>query len=143
MKKLFISTFLFVIFITIIYARSSYTGYTRKNSTVGCNCHGAANPSVIVEITGPNQVQIGKTETFQVSISGGNGSEVCVDIAASVGSLQPYDSNLKLSNNELITNGKKTYGTNGKYVYTFNYTAPNTVGQATLFATGMASKNSG
>lgn len=141
MKK-YIGVFLFTVFVTVILAHSTYTGYTRKTSSTGCSCHGSASSTVTVSISGPAQVQAGSTSTYQVTISGGSGTRVCTDIAASSGSLQPFDSALKLSGNELITNGTKTY-TNGQYVYSFNYTAPATGGNQTLYATGLATNSSG
>lgn len=141
MKKIY-AVFLVFVFLTVIYARASYTGYTRKSGN-GCTCHGSnANSSVVVETSGPSEVQIGATATYQVTISGGSGSAVCVDIAVSGGTLSAFDSNLKLSGSELITNGTKTYS-NGKYTYKFNYKAPAATGTQTIYATGLSSKNSG
>lgn len=141
MKKINV-IFLAIILITVVYARASYTGYTRKSGR-GCDCHGsAANNSINVELTGPSEIQVGAVATYQVTISGGSGSAVCVDIATSGGTLSAFDNNLKLSGTELITNGTKTYS-NGKYTYTFNYKAPTTTGTYTIYATGLPSKNSG
>jgi hypothetical protein len=140
MKKI-IGILLSVVFVTILLAHSSYSGYTRKSGS-GCTCHGSANSSVVVEITGPSQVSTGATTTYQVTISGGSGTAVCVDIAASAGTLSAYDSALKTAGSELISNGTKTY-TSGKYKYSFNYTAPTTAGKQTLYATGLPSKNTG
>lgn len=140
--KTAIYIFTAIIFISVLWARASYTGYTRKSGNQGCSCHGNANANVVVEITGPVQIKTGATEKYQVTIGGESGSQVCVDIAASTGTLSPYDSALKLSKSELITNGTKSYS-NGKYTYSFNFTAPNTVGNQKIYATGLSSKNSG
>lgn len=142
MKKIYAVLLTLVVLFTVIYARATYTGYTRKSGN-GCTCHGSsANSSVVVEITGPSEILAGATATYQVTISGGSGTAVCVDIAASGGTLSAFDTNLKLSGNELITNGTKTYSS-GKYTYTFNYKAPSTTGSQTIYATGLPSKNSG
>ena len=50
---------------------------------------------------------------------------VCVDIAASGGTLAPADANTKASQGELITNGVKRYS-GGSYTYSFSLTAPTT-----------------
>ena len=141
MKK-YIGLLLITVFVTVVLAHSSNTGNTRKTSVTGCSCHGSASGIVTVSISGPSQVQTGSTSTFKITISGGSGTRVCADIAASSGSLQPFDSALKLSGTELITNGTKTY-TNGQYTYSFNYTAPATAGSQTLYATGLATNSSG
>jgi len=142
MKKIYAIVFI-TIFVTVVLARATYTGYTRKSGNVGCNCHGSsANSAITVEIAGPTQVQVGSTTTYTVTISGGSGSKVCVDIAASAGTLKAFDSALKLSGTELITNGTKTYS-GGKYTYSFNYVAPSVAGSQTIYATGLSSTNSG
>jgi len=142
MKNISVLIFVFI-FAAIVIARSTYTGYTRKTRTTGCSCHGSsANSSVIVEITGPAQLQTGATATYQVTISGGSGTKVAVDIAASAGTILPFDSALLLSGTELLTNGTKSY-TNGKYTYSLNYTAPPSAGTQTLYATGLPSTGSG
>lgn len=142
MKKIY-AIALVAIFVTVVIARSNYTGYTRKSGNVGCNCHGkSANTAITVEISGPSQVQVGSTTTYQVTISGGSGSKVCVDIAASSGTLKAYDPALKLLGTELITNGTKSYS-GGKYTYSFNYVAPLVAGTQTLYATGLSSTSSG
>jgi hypothetical protein len=142
MKK-YIWVILLTVFVSVILARSSYTGYTRKSNSNGCTCHGgSANASITVTITGASQIKAGATEMYQLTISGGNGTQVATDIAASSGSLSAYDTALKLSGSELITNGTKTYS-NGSYTYSFKYTAPATLGTQTLYATGLASTGSG
>jgi hypothetical protein len=114
-------------------------GYTLKNGTGGCNtsnCHGAAlSSSVSVVIAGPASLNVGQTSNYTVTITGGSGTAVGVDIAASSGALAVYDGNLKLSNSELVHPSKKTFSSS-KYTFTFKYTAPNSAGNITLYATG-------
>ncbi|MGE5410089.1 MAG: choice-of-anchor V domain-containing protein [Clostridiales bacterium] len=138
---------IFIIFLIIILAsKSTYSyptgvsGYTKKSGTVGCgNCHGSSNTSVKVEITGPASLKTGETGTYAVTISGGAGSAVGVDIASSNGTLVNADNNLKVLNGELTQPGKKAFS-GGKYVFNFKYTAPSSIGTQTLYATGVSSK---
>jgi hypothetical protein len=132
---------LIVIFVSVLYARSTYTGFTRKTSTTGCSCHGSASSTVTVTITGPDSLQAGSTGTYKVDISGGSGTRVATDIAVSKGTLISDGSTTKLSGDELITNGTKTFS-GGKFTYSFSYTAPNTAGTETLYATGLSSTSS-
>ena len=139
-KSLFLLTMLSVTVIALgyAYAHSSYTGRTMKSGTQGCgNCHAKLSTAVQVSITGPETLAAGARGTYQVTISGGSGSSVCVDIAASAGTLTPADGNTKASNGELITNGVKRYS-GGSYTYSFSLTAPSTPQSVTLYATGLS-----
>lgn len=138
--------FLILFLIIILASKSTYSypsgvsGYTKKSGTVGCgNCHGSANTSVKVEITGPASLKTGETGTYAVTITGGAGNAVGVDIASSNGTLVNADNNLKALNSELTQPSKKAFS-GGKYVFNFKYTAPSTVGAQTLYATGVSSK---
>jgi hypothetical protein len=121
-----------------VAAHSNYTGRTLKSGTQGCgNCHATQNSSVSVTISGPASLAPGQEGTYEVRISGGGGSTVCVDIATSAGTLKPRDGNTRTSNGELITNGTKKYSS-GAYTYSFILTAPSTAQTVTLYATGMS-----
>ncbi|MFZ1730762.1 MAG: choice-of-anchor V domain-containing protein [Bacteroidota bacterium] len=139
MKKLLCSlTILTVSIIALSYAfaHANYTGRTMMSGTAGCGgCHASVNSTVQVSISGPDTLSVGKNGTYQVRISGGSGSSVCADIAASAGTLAPADANLKLSKGELITNGTKRYS-GGSYTYSFVLTAPASAQTVTLYATG-------
>jgi hypothetical protein len=125
----------------VVLARESYTGLTLKTSSTGCGgCHASQSSSVAVAISGPDTIQAGKTASYSVTVSGGGGTSVCVDIAASAGTLAAADANLKLSNGELITNGIKKY-TGGSYTYDFKLTAPTVPQSMMLYATGMSTKS--
>ncbi|MBE0643005.1 MAG: hypothetical protein IH600_02900 [Bacteroidetes bacterium] len=141
MKQLaFIATVFIVSVIALGYAaaHSNYTGRTMMSGSQGCGgCHASLNSSVTVSISGPDQLTAGEKGTFQVTISGGSGSSVCVDIAASAGTLAPADANTKTSKGELVTNGVKRYS-GGSYTYSFFYTAPASPQSVTLYATGMS-----
>lgn len=117
------------------------SGYTRKTNTAGCgNCHGSAKALVKVDITGPETLKPGETGNYSVTISGGSGGGVGVDIASSSGALANADNNLKVLNTELAQSSKKSYS-GGKYVFNFKYTAPTATGIQTLYATGMGEKS--
>ncbi len=141
MKKLVALLTIFVFSIaalTYAFAHASYTKRTMMSGSQGCGgCHASLNTAVQVAISGPDTLSAGATGTFQVKISGGSGTAVCVDIAASGGTLAPADANTKASQGELITNGVKRYS-GGSYTYSFSLTAPTTSQTLTLYATGMS-----
>ncbi len=141
MKKL---TFILTVFVTSVlalayaFAHANYTGRTAMSGSQGCGgCHASVNSAVQVSISGPDTLAAGAQGTFQVTIRGGSGSSVCVDIAASGGTLAPADGNTKASKGELITNGVKRYSS-GSYTYSFFLTAPANPQTVTLYATGMS-----
>ncbi len=131
-----------LIFITVFaIAYPTYTGRTLKSGTTGCGgCHASESASVTVRIDGPDTLTAGTEGTYTVTISGGSGTAVCVDIATSAGVLKATDNTLKLSSNELITNGVKKYS-GGSYSYRFTLVAPAGGTSAILYATGMSTKS--
>ena len=141
LHRLFLTSIALVFLCLVAWAHASYTGRTLKSGTGGCgNCHAAQTSTVNVVISGPDTLQAGVDGSYAVTISGGSGSSVCVDIATSAGTLKIVDANLKLSSSELITNGVKKYAS-GSYTYNFKLTAPATPQTVTLYATGMSTKS--
>lgn len=117
------------------------SGYTKKTNTSGCSCHTSTITStVLVAIQGPTTLQPSQVGTYTVTVSGGAGTAVGVDVAASGGTLQTSDGNLKILNNELTQLSKKVFS-GGQYVFNFKYTAPATEGKTTLSATACSKKS--
>ncbi|GJQ63563.1 MAG: hypothetical protein SCALA702_26160 [Melioribacteraceae bacterium] len=118
-------------------------GYTLKTNSSGCGaCHGTHNGSssfVLVDIEGPATLLPGSTGEYRVTISGGNGNDVGVDIACSEGVLNKVDNNLKVASGELVQTSSKNY-IGGSYTFNFTYTAPANPGNVILYSTGMSSK---
>ncbi|MCE1188232.1 MAG: hypothetical protein LWX56_03745 [Ignavibacteria bacterium] len=117
------------------------SGYTRKNGTTGCSCHGSSyyNTTVLVQITGPDTVQPGQTVNYTVRVSGGPATKAGVDIAASNGTLAPVSTYLQSMSGELTHNASTNYSGTG-VDFTFKYTAPAASGTQTLYATGSSKK---
>ncbi|MGE5683271.1 MAG: choice-of-anchor V domain-containing protein [Bacillota bacterium] len=137
---------LFALFVIAGNSLYSYpngvSGFTNKTgSTAGCGtCHGTgANSLISVAISGPSALKPGEIGNYSVTISGGGGSAVGVDIAASNGTLVNSDNNLKVLNGELTHPSKKSFS-GGKYTFNFKYTAPSTAGKQTLYAAGESTK---
>jgi hypothetical protein len=137
----FIVTFCITGMFSIVYAYpNGVSGYTLKNGSAGCGCHGSAlNNNIQVVIAGPNTLNPGQQGTYTVTMTGGSGTGVGIDIACSNGTLLNSDSNLKLLNSELTQPSKKSYS-GGQYIFNFKYTAPTTGGQYILYATGCSKK---
>ncbi|HPS65226.1 MAG TPA: T9SS type A sorting domain-containing protein [Ignavibacteria bacterium] len=115
------------------------SGRTLKTTTAGCSCHNFGT-STIAAISGPDTVQTGATVQYTITISGSNSGNIGIDIAAKTGILGLASGNtyLKVLNGELT----QTAGISVSPVtITFNYTAPSTAGNDTLYATAAKGYN--
>jgi len=102
----------------------------------GCSCHDSspdANGAVTVQITGPQTVNVGTTNSYTVSVSGGpSGSAGGFDLCVSDGTLTP-------GFGCQMDQGELTHTDNSNRFWSFQWTAPatptsvdfNAVGQAT------------
>lgn len=142
MKNILLILFVFSITISLLQAYpNGVSGYTKKTNTSGCSCHTSAITStVLVSIQGPTTLQPFQTGEYTVTVSGGAGTAVGVDIAASNGTLVNSDANLKIKSSELTQPSKKIYS-GGQYIFKFKLTAPATTGKVTLFATACSRKS--
>ena len=145
-KKFFVSLFLiFFTTVVIVYGDpDGRTGRTLKTSTSGCgSCHGSTSTAdVIVTIAGPDSVTKGTTAQYTLTISKPGKTGAGLDIATRLGTLAPVSGNIHLSGGELTQNSNITM-TNGSVTVTFSYTAPNSTGTDTIWATGLATNSSG
>ncbi len=120
------------------------SGYTLKTNSNGCgschSTHGSLTSSINVVISGPTTLKPNQVGTYKVTISGGSGTKVGVDIACSSGLLAKVDANLKVLNTELTQPSAKSYS-GGQYVFNFTYQAPADTGYKTLYSTGMSKKS--
>jgi len=111
------------------------TGRTNKTGGAGCNCHGGISSNVNAIISGPSTIAPGATATYTVTITGGPLVRAGVNIAASSGALSPVSSSgLVLEDDELKHFPPKS-PSDGAVTFSFDYTAPNSVGTQTLYAT--------
>jgi len=136
---------LFAILIFATATLSAYpggvSGYTKKTNNLGCSCHTSTITSTVsVLIKGPATLQPSQVGDYTVTVSGGAGTAVGVDIAASGGALVNGDANLKVKSSELTQPSKKVYS-GGQYVFKFKLTAPATTGKITLYATACSKKS--
>jgi len=117
------------------------SGYTKKTGNNGCYCHtSSTTSSVIVSIKCPVSLQPSQIGDYTVTVSGGAGTAVGVDIAAVGGTLQTSDANLKTMNSELTHPSKRVFS-GGQYVFKFKLTAPSITGKVTLYATACSKKS--
>ncbi|MDP3147968.1 MAG: choice-of-anchor V domain-containing protein [Ignavibacteria bacterium] len=136
---------LFAILIFATVTLSAYpggiSGATKKSGSTGCNCHTSSiTTTVSVVIQGPATLQPSQTGDYTVTVSGGAGTAVGVDIATSGGTLKTSDGNLKVLSSELTQPSKKVFS-GGQYVFKLKLTAPATTGKVTLYATACSKKS--
>lgn len=111
------------------------TGATQLNGD-GCICHGATSSAVSVTISGADTVLIGSTNTYTVTITGGPLVRGGTNIATSSGTLDvAQGSGLRKVGNELTHSAPKAPANNA-VTFDFTFTAPNTAGNAILYANG-------
>lgn len=135
LTNLFVSFVLITSFLFYGYS-TGITNKTRKNGQ-GCTCHGASPTSTVnVTISGPNTLAPGSKGTYRVSISGGPLVRAGTNIAASGGELSIVQgSGLQTIGDELTHTSPKA-PSGGVVTFDFEFRAPNTTGQVTLYANG-------
>lgn len=122
----------------VVYAHSlGMTGTTKKNG-FGCNCHSPnPSPSVTVTINGPDTLMINQFAEYSVTITGGPLVRAGTDIAVSAGNLSPVSQDLRLDNsNGELTHSSPKAPSGGAVTFNFNYKAPSSAGDITLYANG-------
>ena len=144
--NLYIILFLLTSFVIILYSfPGGFVGTTKKpGSTIdGCICHNpASNPSVNVSIIGPDSVQTGSTVTYNIRIQGGPAVVGGFNVASYSGDLNPSvgDTMVRKQDGELTHRHPKLFSS-GIAEWTFRYTAPNSPGYDTLYASGNSCNN--
>ena len=134
----YLSVFFFVSVVLVagIMSSNGMTEATRLNGE-GCVCHNpSADPNVTVRIWGPAQVTTGSTNSYFVSIKGGPAVKAGFNTAARFGSLDVNDASVLKVGNELTQSTPRVFGGADSVYWTFSYTAPQTTGFDTLYATG-------
>ena len=124
----------------VIYAKSDgKIGRTIKTSDEGCACHGDLDKKVTVVIEGPETMNSGETAEFTVTITGGPLLNGGFNAAVSAGTLIAGEGT-KLLKGEL-THSEPKKPENGKLLFKFSYTAPDSAGDVTMFANGLSGNN--
>lgn len=129
---------IFLLWSLVLLASSAgKTGRTSLSDTPGCTCHGSqASSAVSVSINGPDTVEIDKSATYTVTISGGPAVAAGTDIAVSGGSLTAVSGTLQKINGELTHTAPVSFGGNSSVVFEFQFTAPSAAGDVILAANG-------
>lgn len=138
------TTLLIVISVSFLFFAFStgITGRTKKGNQQGCTCHGNnATTSVIVTISGPDNLKVNEEGNYTVTITGGPLLAAGTNIAASSGTLTEL-SGLQLMGDELTHTSPKD-PSSGSVTFNFKFKAPSSVGQATLYANGNSVNKSG
>lgn len=137
----FIRNYIYILTISIIFIFTIYiygfssgiTGQTKKNGN-GCTCHGNFSSSVNVTLNGPETVKPNETVHFTLTISGGPLAAAGTNIAASNGTLVVGEG-LQILGGEL-THQQPKLPVSGVVTFEFDFTAPSTEGDVTLYANG-------
>lgn len=127
---------MFVFSSFLFYASSTgITGQTLKTTNEGCTCHGIdPTQSVMVSINGPDTLLQNQTATYTLTIQGGTLVRGGTNIASSAGTLIAGTGMQSIGGE--ITHTTPRLPSSGVVTFTFQYTAPSTLGNITLYANG-------
>ncbi len=122
---------------TMVLAQSNgISGY----SITGCSCHTAVSPEVNVSVFGPTIVIPDGTYTFTVTVTGGPLAFAGLDVSVTSGTLAVID-----ATNTMLESGEITHTEAGTSLtsWSFNWTAPSTYGNVTMYAAGLSADGNG
>jgi hypothetical protein len=110
----------------------------RAQSSSGCGgCHGSQSTAVTVSITGPQSVQVGSTNSYTVTVSGGPAS------TAGGFNLKASGGTLAAGINNSVSGTEVTHTSPSSRSWTFSWTAPSTAGAQNFWAVALAADNGG
>jgi hypothetical protein len=126
--------------ISVVPAANAYpTGISGRSQT-GCNsCHGGGIAPTVT-ITGPTSVNSGATNTYTLTITGGQQAGGGLDVSASTGTFAIIDTMTKLLGSDVVHNTPKSADATGAVRWTFNWTAPTVTANttATIYGAGLS-----
>lgn len=137
-------SFLGILFSNLYSYSTGITGKTYRTGGEGCSCHNSV-PTTSVEVRFLNADSVGKgqTKTITIKIQGGSAVAGGFNVAVLNGVLNVgTDAGVQKIGNELTHTAKRLFS-GGEVTWTFNYTAPNTIGYDTLYAVGNSVNNNG
>jgi len=118
------------------------TGYSGSGGKTCTQCHGGgAVPTAA--LTGLGSVAPGATNTYVLTIGGGQKKYGALDVSASAGALIAFESGTKLSNGEITHTTRKAVDGSGNVSFSFKWTAPSSAGTVTMYAAGLSANGDG
>lgn len=112
------------------------SGNPDTNGGLNCTvCHNTGTVP-IVSITGPTSVAAGSTNTYTLLIRGGQQAGGGLDVSAADGALVVADPGTQLNGGEITHTSPKGVDALGNVSWSFNWTAPLSAGDVTIYGTG-------
>jgi hypothetical protein len=137
-----ITSFLFTSAYSYSGGITGYSGNPATNGGLICtSCHGGGSPPTVA-LSGPLEVSPGSNNTYILTISGGQEAFGGIDVSVTDGLIVSIESGTIVSGGELIHIWPRT-AVNGIVTFEFNWTAPSTSGDVTLYASGNSVNNDG
>jgi hypothetical protein len=121
---------------------TGYSGNPAVNGGKKCSsCHGGGtNPAF--SLTGPAKMAPGETQTYVFTITGGPGDTAGLDVSATAGALEAFQSGTKLSSGEITHSSPKSFS-GGSASFSFRLKAPSSPGTVTLYGAGVSTNGGG
>ncbi len=138
-KAIYYLSVFFAVSVVVVGGIMSSTGMTESTrlNGEGCVCHNpSADQNVTVRIWGPTQVSPGSTNSYFVSVKGGPAVKAGFNTAVKFGTLAAGEPGVLKIANELTQSTPKAFSSADSVYWSFSYTAPQTTGYDTLYATG-------
>lgn len=128
-----------IVLLPVSYTHASSSGRTGASQGIACNaCHnGGVIPTVV--LTGPSTVALGSTNTYTLTMSGGQQITGGLDVSASGGTLLATQPSTIVKNGELTQLRPFNADANGQITWTFNWQAPSVDADVVLYAAVLSS----
>ncbi len=111
-------------------------GYSGQSGATCAACHNSGATAPAVSISGPSPVLAGQTNTYTISVSGGQAIAGGFGLSASAGTLVSTSADTTMAGTDLVQASSKAVNGSGTVSWSFDWTAPATPGTATLYASG-------
>jgi hypothetical protein len=113
-----------------------YSGNPATNSGNNCNiCHGGGTAPTVT-ISGPTSVSPGELALYTLTISGGQEVAGGFNVSAENGIISTAGGGTQIISGEITHTAPKPVNASNDVVFQFNWTAPNTPGEFTLYGSG-------
>ncbi len=119
---------------------AGYSGNPATNGGAICaGCHGGGIVPMVT-LAGPTLVAPNSTNSYTLTISGGQNVAGGLDVSATAGTLMASDAGTKLLNAEVVQSAPRNVNGSGEVIFTFDLMAPAS-GTLTLYAAGNSVNN--
>lgn len=115
---------------------NGYSGNPATNGGDICDACHSAGSTPTVTLSGPTSVATGSTQTYTLTVSGGQEVAGGLDVSVTDGSLAVSDPGTYLRQGEITHSEPRAVDGGGSVSWTFNWTAPGQAATVTMYGAG-------